>query len=85
MYYAGSSLDTLELTSEISLNKLDFKGNGSSLGENLYRRNGSKIFSGRLIMYLINLHTADEDKYRYTYYSSHVVTKQGDSAKFQSF
>lgn len=81
LHFRGSGLDTLELTSELVPDSLDLSGNGDASKSNLIRRNAAKVFSGLLMMKLIELKSANETKYRDTYYCSQVITVEGDKAK----
>lgn len=85
-YDSGTSLDTLEITSDLVPETLDFTGIGKASEGNLLRRNASKHFSGALMMRLCQLESPLESRYRDTYYCSHQLlvdhTHKAVKAKF---
>jgi hypothetical protein len=78
---SNGPFNTLEITSDFDPEPLHFTGIGQGTRSNLQRRQASKYLTGALMLRLLELPTPNAEKYRDTFYCSHVVVQEGSQVK----
>ncbi|KAA5549207.1 protein rep [Adhaeribacter rhizoryzae] len=80
-YPKKPSLDKLEITSELSLDSLEFDRSCEYDREKLTKRARAKFFNNNIAISLANLKSSLKEKYWDTYHCSHRVVVRGPEAK----